>query len=155
MHLRLEISADTTFLSFITLCWKKLWQLGTLDFLASVEVKESKCRNRDLLIAGRRLEDWTLLGPDSLAFETWRMGLLELQEEDLTNKVAEKNTSMLFYSKTQNMDELGSEDIGHYERLCSRCPPASQAGRLDMSLERLLNGSHTSSDRQWLLPYHW
>jgi hypothetical protein len=77
----------------IHLGWKKLWQPNKRTSIVPREkaLIRWQDQNRDLLIAGRRLEDWALQGPDELPLKIWSK-LWEkknLQEKDLRNGVAQ------------------------------------------------------------------
>ena len=75
----------------IVLGWQKLWQLKKRTSYVPWQVALIRWQdqNRDLLIAGRQLEDWALQGLGRLPLMIWRK-LWEkqiLREEDLTNGV--------------------------------------------------------------------
>lgn len=76
----------------IVLGWQNLWQpKKRTSYVPRQEALiKWQDQNRDLLIAGRRLEDWAVQGPGRLPLTIWRK-LWEkesLREEDLTNGVA-------------------------------------------------------------------
>ena len=76
----------------VRLGWKWLWQPNKRSSIVPRQraILEFQDRNRDLLIAGRRLEDWSLDAPDNVPLKVWQKlwEKRKLRKQDLTNGVA-------------------------------------------------------------------
>jgi hypothetical protein len=78
----------------IHLGWKNFWQRNKRTSIVPREeaLIRWQDQDRDLLIAGRRLEDWALQRPVKLPLKVWRKQWKKenLRQKDLTNGVAQK-----------------------------------------------------------------
>jgi hypothetical protein len=126
----------------IRLGWKWLWQPSGRTTIVPWQqaLLQFQDQNRDLLIAGRRLEDWALDAPENLPLKVWqKLWKQKLREEDLTDGTAKNLLVNYMFPEFQAWNSWSRKIVVTRRGYVGSVHPQAQKGDLICCLKNCWN----------------